>query len=54
MVLDGERLEVVRNAPKRGIPDLPFLMWMALAKARPLRDEFASLGMQHAQPVLID
>lgn len=36
IVSDGKRLEVLRNAPKRAIPDLPFSMWMALAKARPL------------------
>jgi hypothetical protein len=36
MALVGERLEVMRNAPRRGIADLPFSMWMSLAKARPL------------------
>ena len=35
MLADGERLEVVRNAPKRAMADLPFAMWMALAKATP-------------------
>ena len=35
MLADGERLEVIRNAPKRAIADLPFAMWMALAKATP-------------------
>lgn len=37
MVLQGERLEVVRNAPKRAVADLPFALWMVLAKATPLR-----------------
>ena len=36
MVWDGKRLEVIRNAPRRAIFDLPFLMWIALAKAKPL------------------
>lgn len=37
MVLQGERLEVARNAPKRAVADLPFALWMVLAKATPLR-----------------
>ena len=32
----GGRLKVVRYAPKRPVPDLPFALWMALAKATPL------------------
>ncbi len=32
---DG-RLEVARHAPRRAKPDLPFSLWMALAKATPL------------------
>ena len=36
MIAEGERLSVARNAPKRSIPDLPFAMWMALAKATPM------------------
>jgi hypothetical protein len=32
-----ERLEVVRNAPKRAVADLPFALWMVLAKSTPLR-----------------
>ena len=30
-------LEVVRAAPKRGVAQLPFSVWMALAKATPMR-----------------
>ena len=30
------RLDVVRHAPRRAVPDLPFALWMALAKATPL------------------
>ena len=37
MVLQHERLEVLRNAPKRPVADLPFALWMVLAKAKPLR-----------------
>ena len=33
--LDGQ-LEVLRHAPQRSVPDLPFALWMALAKATPL------------------
>jgi len=32
---DG-RLEVARHAPVRSVPDLPFAVWMALAKSTPL------------------
>ena len=45
MVLAGRSLEVVRNAPKRSFSDLPFSMWMALAKAKPLQaDSCFSFG----------
>ncbi len=37
MVLQGDNLEVARNAPKRAVADLPFALWMVLAKATPLR-----------------
>ncbi|MES2584738.1 MAG: hypothetical protein V4627_18575 [Pseudomonadota bacterium] len=43
MVLQGDRLEVLRNAPKRAVADLPFALWMVLAKATPLRAH-ADLG----------
>lgn len=36
MVAESGRLEVMRNAPKRSVPDLSFALWMALAKAKPL------------------
>lgn len=32
---DGH-LEVLRHAPQRAMPDLPFALWMALARATPL------------------
>jgi hypothetical protein len=37
MVLQNERLEVLRNAPKRAVADLAFALWMVLAKSTPLR-----------------
>lgn len=40
MVLQNERLEVLRNAPKRAVADLPFALWMVLAKSTPLRASF--------------
>ena len=30
------RIEVLRHAPQRAMPDLPFALWMALARATPL------------------
>lgn len=37
MIADPDgRLDVVRHAPRRPVPDLPFGLWMALAKATPL------------------
>jgi len=39
MLFDGQRLDVARSAPKRPVAELPFSVWMALAKATPLRTE---------------
>lgn len=36
LVVDGERLVVVRAAPRRSRESLPFGVWMALARATPL------------------
>ena len=44
MVLQNGRLEVLRNAPKRAVADLPFALWMVLAKSTPLRSS-ADLGI---------
>ena len=41
-------LEVLRHAPQRAVPDLPFALWMALAKATPL----AASGDDPAQALL--
>lgn len=43
MLLQHDRFEVLRNAPKRVVADLPFALWMVLAKATPLRAH-ADLG----------
>ena len=39
MVAGSARIEVVRPAPKRPSPRLPFAVWMALAKAAPMERE---------------
>lgn len=54
MVNSGLRLEVIRNAPKRGIVDLPFSMWMALAKAKPLSSDLAFSPGEPCQSALTD
>ncbi|MBB1075780.1 hypothetical protein HUU62_15330 [Rhodoferax sp. 4810] len=48
MVYQGNQLEVLRMAPKRPAPELPFGIWMALAKATPLW----SANSIHIQEVL--
>jgi hypothetical protein len=50
--LEGERLVVARNAPKRAVADLPFSMWMVLAKATPLSPRDDTLGDGPAQALL--
>lgn len=44
---DG-RFETARHAPRRVIPDLPFALWMALARATPL--PFAMAGLVDDEP----
>ncbi len=55
MVYQGNQLEVLRMAPKRPAPELPFGIWMALAKATPLqmsgREDFQ--GTLPSQPQTI-
>ena len=44
--LEGERLVVAREAPRRALPQLPFHVWMALARSGPavrLEDDAQSL-----------
>jgi hypothetical protein len=44
-------LEVLRHAPQRAVPDLPFALWMALAKATPLSPPPAE---EPGQAMLVD
>ncbi len=53
MLFDG-RLQVLRNAPKRAIADLPFSMWMALAKASPMGSGACLLAIEPSQSPLTD
>ena len=50
---DG-RLEVARYAPSRPMPDLPFLLWMALAKATPLAPPGCIPGEDPGQGLLVE
>jgi len=50
MVFQGNQLEVLRTAPKRSAPELPFGIWMALAKATPLR----MADLESGQEILLD
>ena len=45
MTWDGDRLEVLRAAPRRERADLPFATWMELARATPWRDDGAAQGL---------
>lgn len=54
MIAEGDRLRVARNAPKRSIPDLPFAMWMALAKATPMPSANALSSEGPSQSVLLE
>jgi len=45
---------VARNAPKRSIPDLPFAMWMALAKATPMPSANALCAEGPGQSMLLE
>jgi len=52
MVYQGSQLEVLRMAPKRPAPELPFGVWMALAKAVPMKGTELegcqdALGLRH-------
>ena len=49
MVYQGIQLEVMRMAPKRPAPELPFGVWMALAKATPMQMS----GLDNCQGTLL-
>ncbi len=44
VALPDARCEVLRHAPRRAIADLPFALWMVLAKATPLPAAWADMG----------
>lgn len=44
LALPDGPLEVLRHAPQRVLPDLPFALWMALARATPLPAAFGDDG----------
>ena len=43
MIYRGHRLDVVRAAPKRPVTELPFSVWMSLAKSAPMQAEVAEV-----------
>lgn len=54
LIAEADRLVVARPAPKRQVLDLPFALWMALAKATPL-SPLASTpdGLADQAPLLV-
>lgn len=54
LIAEAGRLEVARRAPKRAVPDLPFSLWMALAKSTPLTPFTADLADAPAQSWLLE
>ena len=54
MIAEPDRLHVVRNAAKRPAGDLPFAIWMALAKATPVNSGNVEFDAGLAQAVLIE
>ena len=52
LIAEPDRLHVARNAAKTTARDLPFAIWMALAKAVPLNAGDAMTELQGAQGVL--
>lgn len=53
LVAEGERLRVARPAPKRQVLELPFSLWMALAKATPLPSLASGLHEEADQAPLV-
>jgi len=51
LIAQPDRLHVARNAAKRSSRDLPFAIWMALAKAAPLHSS-ESVRQQPQQEIL--
>lgn len=54
LVVESDRLEVARHAPRRAVSDLPFALWMALAKATPLPSISSLWGDEPGQSLLVE
>jgi hypothetical protein len=54
LIAEPDRLHVARNAAKRTARDLPFAIWMALAKAVPMNSSEALTTLGDAQATLTD
>ena len=54
MIAEPDCLHVARNAAKRSSPELPFAIWMALAKATPVNSGDVEFDAGLAQAVLIE
>ena len=54
MIAEPDRLHVARNAAKRSAREMPFAIWMALAKATPVNSADVEFDAGLAQAVLIE
>ena len=54
MIAEPDRLHVVRNAAKRSAREMPFAIWMALAKATPVNFRDGEMPSDFDQSVLIE
>lgn len=54
MIAEPDRLHVARNAAKRSARELPFAIWMALAKATPVNSGDIEFDAGLDQTVLIE
>lgn len=54
LIAEPDRLHVARNAAKRTARDLPFAIWMALAKAVPMNSSEALTTLGDAQATLTE
>ena len=54
MIAEPDRLHVARNAAKRSSREMPFAIWMALAKAAPVNFGAVEFDAGLAQAVLIE
>ena len=54
MIAEPDRLHVVRNAAKKSSPEMPFAIWMALAKATPVNSRDIEFDGGLNQAILIE